>query len=29
VFSILANASGMPASQVRVAIDEIVRGLAR
>jgi D-alanyl-D-alanine carboxypeptidase/D-alanyl-D-alanine-endopeptidase (penicillin-binding protein 4) len=29
VFSILANATGMPASQLRIAIDEIVRGLAR
>ena len=29
IFSILTNASGLPASQVRQAIDEIVRGLAR
>ncbi|HCW79000.1 MAG TPA: D-alanyl-D-alanine carboxypeptidase/D-alanyl-D-alanine-endopeptidase, partial [Gemmatimonadetes bacterium] len=28
-FSILSNGSGMPASRVRSAIDEIVRALAR
>jgi D-alanyl-D-alanine carboxypeptidase/D-alanyl-D-alanine-endopeptidase (penicillin-binding protein 4) len=29
IFSILTNASGLPASRVRQAIDEIVRGLVR
>ena len=29
VFSILTNGSGLPASQVRAAIDDVVRSLAR
>jgi D-alanyl-D-alanine carboxypeptidase/D-alanyl-D-alanine-endopeptidase (penicillin-binding protein 4) len=29
VFSILSNGSGLPASQVRAAIDDVVRVLAR
>jgi D-alanyl-D-alanine carboxypeptidase/D-alanyl-D-alanine-endopeptidase (penicillin-binding protein 4) len=29
IFSVLTNGSGLPASQVRAAIDDVVRGLAR